>query len=65
VLKGQADFGKGSPANPMTDEELSEKFRQCAAWGGLDAAKTKAVLDLVWKIEDLKDVNDLTKLLRK
>jgi 2-methylcitrate dehydratase PrpD len=65
VVKGHADFGKGSPANPMTDEELSEKFRQCAAWGGLDAAKTKAVLDAVWKIEDLKDVNDLTKLLRK
>jgi 2-methylcitrate dehydratase PrpD len=65
VVKGQADFGKGSPANPMTDEELAEKFRQCAAWGGLDAAKTKAILDLVWKIEALKDVNDLTRLLRK
>jgi 2-methylcitrate dehydratase PrpD len=64
VITGQADFGKGSPANPMTDAELSEKFRQCASWGGLDAAKTKAVLDLVWKIEELKNVNDLTKLLR-
>jgi 2-methylcitrate dehydratase PrpD len=65
VLKGRADFGKGSPANPMTDAELSEKFRQCAAWGGLDAARTKAVLDLVWKIEELRDVNELTALLRK
>ena len=65
VVKGQTDFGKGSPANPMTDAELAEKFRQCAAWGGLDAARTKAVLDVVWKIEDLRDVNELTKLLRK
>jgi 2-methylcitrate dehydratase PrpD len=65
TLKGQADFGKGSPANPMSDEELSEKFRQCAAWGGLDAGKTKAVLDLVWKIEALADVSELTALLRK
>lgn len=65
VLKGQADFGKGSPANPMTDDELSEKFRQCAAWGGLDRDTTKAVLDLVWKIEELKDVNELTRLLRR
>ena len=65
VVKGQADFGKGSPANPMTDEELSEKFRQCAAWGGLDRERTKAVLDMVWKIEELKDVNDLTRLLRR
>jgi 2-methylcitrate dehydratase PrpD len=65
VIKGQADFGKGSPANPMTDEELSEKFRQCAAWGGLDRDQTKAVLDLVWRIEELRDVNELTRLLRK
>ena len=63
-IRGQADFGKGSPANPMTDEELSEKFRQCAAWGGLNAARTKAILEAVWKIEQLKDVNELTKLLR-
>ena len=64
VVKGQADFGKGSPANPMTDAELAEKFRQCAAWGGLNPDQTKAVLDLVWRIEELKDVGELTKLLR-
>ncbi len=64
VVKGQADFGKGSPANPMTDEELAEKFRQCAMWGGLDRDQTKTVLDLVWRIEELKDVSELMKLLR-
>lgn len=64
VVNGQADFGKGSPANPMTDEELAEKFRQCAAWGGLDRDQTKTVLDLVWRIEELKDVGELMKLLR-
>ena len=65
VIKGRADFGKGSPANPMSDEELSEKFRQCAAWGGLSKGETQAVLDAVWKIETLGDVNELTRLLRK
>ena len=65
TIRGQADFGKGSPANPMTDAELSDKFRQCAAWGGLDADRTQAVLDLVWKIEELRNVNELTCLLRK
>jgi 2-methylcitrate dehydratase PrpD len=64
VLKTQADFGKGSPANPMSDAELSDKFRECAAWGKLDKAKAEEVLALVWKIEDLKDVNTLTRLLR-
>jgi len=64
VIKGRADFGKGSPANPMTDAELAEKFRQCAAWGGLDRAAAEQVLKLLWKIEELKDVNELTSLLR-
>ncbi len=65
VIRGQADFGKGSPANPMTDDELAEKFRQCAAWGGLDRGQAQAVLDLVWRIDELRDVNELTRLLRK
>jgi len=64
VIKGQADFGKGSPANPMTDDELAEKFRQCAQWGKLPNATIKTVLDMLWHIEDLEDVNELTKLLR-
>ena len=64
VIKGQADFGKGSPANPMSDEELAEKFRQCASWGHLKKDAIEEILKLLWKIEDLRDVNDLTKLLR-
>ena len=65
VLKTQADFGKGSPANPMSDDELSDKFRECASWGGMDKARTEEILKLVWRIEELKDVNELTQLLRK
>jgi 2-methylcitrate dehydratase PrpD len=65
IIKGQADFGKGSPANPMSDDELSQKFRQCAAWGGLNNEQAKALLDRVWKIEQLSDVNELTRLLRR
>jgi 2-methylcitrate dehydratase PrpD len=64
-ITGRADFGKGSPTNPMTDSELSEKFRQCAEWAGFDIAKGQAVLDLLWKIEEIPDLGQLTKLLRK
>jgi 2-methylcitrate dehydratase PrpD len=64
VIKGRADFGKGSPANPMTDDELAEKFRQCAEWGKLPKDRIATVLDMLWHIETLKDVNALTKLLR-
>jgi len=65
VVKGRADFGKGSPANPMSDAELTDKFRQCAAWGGLDAAQAQTVSDLVWRIETLADVGELTRHLRR
>jgi 2-methylcitrate dehydratase PrpD len=65
VVKGAADFGKGSPVNPMSDDELAEKFRQCAAWGGLDHDQTKTVIDLVWRIEALEDVGELARQLRR
>jgi 2-methylcitrate dehydratase PrpD len=64
VIKGRADFGKGSPANPMTDAELSEKFRQCASWGRLKKDTIEKVLELAWKLEELKDVRGLMRLLR-
>ena len=64
VIKGRADFGKGSPANPMTDAELSDKFRQCASWGRLKKDAIEEVLRLAWKLDELGDVRDLTRLLR-
>jgi 2-methylcitrate dehydratase PrpD len=63
-IKGQADFGKGSPANPMTDDELADKFRGCARWGKMPNDRIETLLDMLWHIETLKDVNELTKLLR-
>jgi len=63
TVRGVADFGKGSPANPMTDTELADKFRQCAEWGGLDARRTQQIIDLVWRIDELPDVGELTRLL--
>src|SRR6266478_607748 len=32
VITGQAAFGKGSPANPMTFDEAATKFRGCAEY---------------------------------
>jgi 2-methylcitrate dehydratase PrpD len=60
---GRADFGKGSPANPMTDAELSDKLRQCAAWAEVPAERAETILETLWRIESLADVNDLTRLL--
>jgi 2-methylcitrate dehydratase PrpD len=65
VVKGAADFGKGSPANPMSDNELAEKFHQCAAWGGLDRDQAKTVLELAWRIDAIEDIGELTRHLRR
>jgi len=63
VLQARADFGKGSPSNPMSDAELSDKFRECAAWGGLARERAEKVLALLWRIDELADVGELTRAL--
>ncbi len=47
----------------MSDAELSEKFRECAAWGGLPRDQAEAVLALLWKVEQLAEVGELTRAL--
>ena len=64
TVSGRADFGKGSPANPMSDDELAKKFRECAAWGKLPDASAEKVIEIVFNLEKLKNVRDLTKLLQ-
>jgi 2-methylcitrate dehydratase PrpD len=64
VVRGRADFGKGSPADPMSDAELEAKFRDCAAWGGLTEEDAHAVAAMIWRIEELPRVRDLTLPLR-
>jgi 2-methylcitrate dehydratase PrpD len=65
TVSGRADFGKGSPANPMSDTELSDKFRECAAWGGLHKANAGKVIDLVFNLEKLQSIRALTRLLAR
>jgi len=62
-IGGRADFGKGSPANPMSDDELATKFRECAAWGKLPKASADMVVDMVFSLERLKSIRELTRLL--
>ena len=59
TLRTQAAFGKGSPQNPMTDDELIEKFTSCLAWGGIaDGAAGIAV-----EVLDLENRLDLRRLI--
>ena len=63
VISGRADFGKGSPVNPMTDEELEGKFRKCAEWGGLSGQMTDEVARRVWALADQSNVSEITALM--
>lgn len=53
---------RGSPHNPLSDEEVEGKFRDCAT-GLLDEARVKAVFDLVWSLQDRANVCDIYDLL--
>jgi 2-methylcitrate dehydratase PrpD len=65
TISGRADFGKGSPTNPMSYNEVAEKFQGCAAFAEWSTAKAKQVVDLVRKLENVSDVRTLTALLSK
>lgn len=62
-IRDRADFGKGSPANPMSYEEVADKFRECAAYSRWPSAQAEKVVELVRTLEDLRDVRELTGLL--
>jgi len=62
TVKGSADFGKGSPVNPMSDDELEAKFMECAMWGGLDRSRARRIIDLAWRIDELENIGELTRL---
>ncbi|HTU02148.1 MAG TPA: MmgE/PrpD family protein [Candidatus Sulfotelmatobacter sp.] len=62
-LGGRADFGKGSPANPMSYEEVADKFRECARYSKWPKDKAERVVRVVRDLETLADVRELTALL--
>jgi 2-methylcitrate dehydratase PrpD len=62
VVSGRADFGKGSPANPMSYDEVADKFRQCAEYATWPGAKTEKIIDFVRGLETASDMRPLTSL---
>lgn len=60
---GRADFPRGSPNDPMSFEDVSEKFRGCAAAAEWPAEKTEKTIELVSGLEELGSVRDLTAVL--
>lgn len=63
TVEGRADFGKGSPANPMSYDEVAEKFLGCADFAGHPRDKAEAVIEKVRKLEEVDDIAEVTALL--
>jgi 2-methylcitrate dehydratase PrpD len=63
-ISGRADFGKGSPANPMSYEEVADKFRETAGFGGLPKNKIEDVIAMVRDLESLVSIERLMAPLR-
>ena len=54
----------GSVERPMTFEDVTKKFRECAACAlkPLPAAKVEKVIDLVSRLEKLTDATEIIRL---
>ncbi|MDE3197463.1 MAG: MmgE/PrpD family protein [Acidobacteriota bacterium] len=62
-ISGRADFAKGSPANPMSFDEVAAKFTDCAGAAKWPAEKVRAVIAAVRRLEDIPRIGELTALL--
>lgn len=45
----RVDYPKGEPENPLSKEELENKFRSLAMYGGLTSEECDAVIGEIWK----------------
>ena len=62
-ISGRADFGKGSPAFPMSYDEVADKFHENAEFAGLGRGKAQEIVELVRGLEGLASLDDLTRRL--
>jgi 2-methylcitrate dehydratase PrpD len=63
VITGRAEFGKGSPSNPMSFDEAAIKFRGCADYAEWPTAKAEKIVSFVKDLEKASDVAALSPLL--
>jgi 2-methylcitrate dehydratase PrpD len=59
----RADFGKGSPSNPMSYDEVAEKFRGCAEFASWDTSRSERIIETIRNLEELGSLRELASLL--
>ncbi|MFH1485555.1 MAG: MmgE/PrpD family protein [Chloroflexota bacterium] len=70
TFEGYGEYAKGDPWTKdafMTDEELKAKFMDLAIWANMASEtwrhRLEKIMEMVWQLEKLDDVSELTKLL--
>jgi 2-methylcitrate dehydratase PrpD len=58
-LETSAAFGKGSPQNPMSDDELIDKFLDCLEWAGIDRNDGRRLAEKVLRLEKATTLDSL------
>ncbi len=61
---GRADFGKGSPSDPLSYDDVAEKMRECSDYARWPRAKAEKVIAMVRDLEELPSIERLMAQLR-
>lgn len=61
----RVEFARGGPADPMSLEEVADKFRDCCQYAArqIPGAQVDRIVELVSRLEDVPDVAELMELL--
>ena len=62
VVSKQVDYHKGHPKNPMSDQDVEEKFHRLTR-KILDKTRARRILDAVWNLERAKDVSKVVSMM--
>jgi 2-methylcitrate dehydratase PrpD len=59
----EVNLPKGSPENPVTGQELETKFRHNATFSNLRSDKVDKVIEMLYELEKVDDITELTEWL--
>jgi 2-methylcitrate dehydratase len=62
VVSKQVDYHKGHPKNPMSDQDVEDKFERLTR-KYVNKNRSRRILDTLWNLEKLKEVNKVVALL--
>lgn len=65
TVSGRADFGRGSPADPMSYDDVAEKFLQNTDFAKFPKRKADNVIALVRNFETISNIDQLAKQLTR